>query len=197
MRLSIDATYDMYEETVDPGYGVQKIINDENTRINAKESIINLEYDTKTRKEMFIRSETARRNATNKIYLVLAVVSILSLSVLYLNRVMPFIPETLVYLLVIITMAVGIIYTIILYVDMQKRDRLDYTKVDFASLINPKITKPKVTGTAIKTEESPDCEGDHCCIDNSVFVDNKCRKIEGFAGSVNPFSPQPSYISTL
>ena len=78
---------------------------------------------------------------------------------------------------------------------MLKRDRLDFTKVDFASLLNPP-QKAKITGTEIVVDEVPDCIGDHCCIADSVFVDNKCRKMEGFTGSVHPYSPQPSYIST-
>ena len=54
--------YNLYYETVDPDGTVDNIIGYEDTRINNREAIINPEYDTKLRKDHFMKSNTLKKN---------------------------------------------------------------------------------------------------------------------------------------
>ena len=53
--------YNMYHETVDPNGEVNNIIIAEETRITDREKIINPEYDTKLRKDHFMKSNTLKK----------------------------------------------------------------------------------------------------------------------------------------
>lgn len=194
----------LYSDTVDPSNNVRKLIMDEDARITLKADKIDVEYDTKIRKEMLLSSTTARNNINRQIYITIAVVSILTIAAILFQRTFPFLPSILRDLFIMALIGVGFIYIIVLYVDLQKRDKLDYGKIDFNSLMKPTIKqKPKTNGTGISDSNvpvPPDCIGQSCCVSSSIFVDNKCRKKEAFGGKIinqiKPFSRVPPYMST-
>ena len=199
--------YDMYNETVDPEYKVQGLIIDEADRIRQKEIRINSEYDTKERKELLLRSDISRKHAFSKIYITIGVVSILSVSALLLQRQFPFIPELLTELFIIFMVGFCFIYVLMLYIDIGKRDRTDYNKIDFGDglVVNPNsssttqspdITTPPLNPNGTPVIPPPVCKGGKCCVSGSIFVDNQCIK-EGFTGMVKPFTHIPPYRSTL
>lgn len=193
----------MYSETVDPSNKVHQIIKDENARINLKEQKVDVAYNTKKRKELFLSSTTAKNNIYRQMYMVVAVVVILATASTVLIKYFPFLPTILHDLFIIALVSFGFIYIIVLYVELQKRDKLDFNKIDFNSLIKPTVKSTRVAITDSKSTETvaapSECIGEECCVASSIFVDNKCQKKEGFAGGeVNPkpFSPFPPYMST-
>jgi len=189
----------MYSETVDPSNKVQQIIKDENARINLKEKKIDVAYNTKKRKELFLSSTTAKNNIYRQMYMVVAVVVLLVTASTVLIKYFPLFPTILHDLFIIALVGSGFIYLIVLYVELQKRDKIDFHKIDFNSLMKPTVNKSKsvaVKENIVHPPPSSECIGEECCIASSIFVDNKCQKKEGFAGNLKPFSPFPPYTST-
>jgi hypothetical protein len=200
----LPASYNMYTETVDPSNTVSTIVTQENARLNLKTDKINKAYDTKKRQDNLMASETARKNAYYRMFIVVAIVTIVSVGSVYLNMMFPLVPQFILDLFIMIIVSGGIIYLIILYIDIMKRDKVEYDKIDFASLMKPTVKDDKAALTTTTTDSSVvskngkdifnitsllgDCVGASCCPADSIFVDNKCTKKEGFYGTIEAFS---------
>ena len=208
-NLTPSENYDMYKETVDPGYKVRDIVQEENSRIAAKAISINKEYDTKKRKDLLSASETARKNAYFRMFIVVAIITILSFGSVYLNNIFPLIPSYALDLFIMAIVSGGIIYLIILYIDIIKRDKIDFNKIDFGAYLKPTVKKNYGVTTTVSGDNSfvmdgtmfnilgttSSCIGGCCCpAGTSIFVDNKCVKKEGFFGSIEPFSVRAEYM---
>ena len=209
--LTPTGSYNMYKDTVDPSNKVSVIIQDENNRVASKKIKIDLEYETKKRKDFLLASDTARTNAYNRMFLVLVIITILAFGAVYLNSIFPLIPKPILDLFVMTIVSGGIIYLVILYIDIAKRDRGDFNKIDSNSLVDPKPKENKdvTTITTVSGEtmilngktlmnlvsSSADCFGGCCCpAGTSIFIDNKCTKKEGFFGTIEPFSVRAKYM---
>jgi hypothetical protein len=180
---------DLYKDTVDPDYNIQRIINQEKERILLKETKVNLEYDTKKRQETLTQNQTARRKAYTHMLLVGSVTVILSVLFFYLVRSFPdVIPEIVTDLMMTTIIVIGVIYVIILYIDLQRRDVRDYNKTDFGHLL--KTPSDPINGetndvTKLKQSTRLACKGSECCPNNYSSGSNTCFA-EGF-------SPLPEY----
>lgn len=197
VRYIDDNTFNMYKETVDPSNNVRNIVQDESDRINLKKVKIDKEYDTKTRNNMLMASDTARKYAYYRIYIVLSIIAIVSFGSIYANSMFSLVSESTLDLFIILVVSVGFIYLLILYIDIMKRDRIDFNKIDFAALLQPKgLTVDPVAnnnvetgGTKINTITTAPCVGQSCCPNTSIFVDNKCtKKTENFCGTIKSYS---------
>jgi hypothetical protein len=196
--------YDMYKETVDPNYNIRRIVNDETTRLQLKGNMINLEYNTKQRKDIILASITARDAAYYNMIMVVSFIAIVVAGSVYLNQLMPSVAFDLIIMLVI---GVGIIYLTLLYVDFIWRDKVDYNKIDPVFLKKTPVVGTVTSTLSGETVVAPDgfswnitaasdtgCFGGCCCpIGTSIFVDNKCTKKESFVGTIEPFTINPTY----
>ena len=192
-------TFNMYGDVADPNGSVSNLITTENIRIEQKEKLINPLYDTQKRKELLAKSSTARNKEIHKMFLILLVVGIISAALMYANSVYAVFPSIVVEMLIIAGIGGASAYIIYMYVEMQKRDKLDFNKVDFSSLLNPPTpdqdsvgnitsTNPKNQTTA--TGNVVQCTGKDCCPPNSYFVNNICSVKESFTSNhFEPFTP--------
>jgi hypothetical protein len=192
--------YNLYYETVDPNGTVDNIIGYENTRINNREAIINPEYDTKLRKDHFMKSNTLKKNAYFRMFMIVVIALGVSAALVYLKRFLPMVPDLVVDLLVIAILAGGVIFLINAYMDMAKRDRMDYEQIDFSYLLETKKST-KDDGTAVTDSstygksDATVCMGGKCCPSGSIFVDNKC--VENFTGKIEAFTPLPEFTKSM
>jgi hypothetical protein len=192
--LTPDNQYNLYNEIIDPTNNVKKLLDDEKNRLESKKIKINKEYDTKIRNDEFLRSSTSRRKAYYHM-LMIVILMIIVCYVLYKIQIhFPIIPGILIDLLIISIVAGGIIYLLWRIVDIQKRDRLDFDKIDFSFLLKEKDVKKSSDADLLSNTifdfsmNHAYCVGPACCPAGTNFIDNKC--VEGF-------TPMPSYSSTV
>ena len=193
--------YNMYHETVDPNGEVNNIITAEESRIETRGNIINLEYDTKLRKDHFMKSNTMKKKAYFRMFMIVVIAVGVSAALVFLKQYLPMVPDLVVDLLIIAIIAGGVIFLITAYMDMAKRDRMDYEQIDFSYLLETKKST-KDDGTAVtdgstygKDTTVTVCMGGNCCPTGSIFVDNKC--IENFTGKIEPFTPRPEFTKSM
>jgi hypothetical protein len=195
-----NTNYNLYQDTVDPSGNVTRIIDAEINRISAKEVSINKEYETKERKEHFLRSNTSRKKAYYRMLMIVFIMVGVSVLLVYAKPFFPFVPGFVVDLLVVVVVSVGIIYLINAYMDISKRDRMDFDKIDFSYLYEPKeIDKSDEPITAIsESQNTPDdllCIGGNCC-PNGTIINGVCT-LETFTGKIEPFTPMPQYVPKM
>lgn len=188
--MSFGANYNIYKDTVDPEEKIKQLLDEEKARIVLKSTKVNTAYDTKKRQDLFTKNQTARSNAQVRMFLTVAITIILSLFCVYVDKIFPgFIPESVSDILVTIIIIIGVIYWIIQFLDLQRRDELDYDKINFGYLL--KKPEPILgdgetsTETSIKSVSQKGCVGSECCTGTLTYnsSNNKC---EGF-------TPLPEY----
>lgn len=216
-ELKPDNGYIMMEETVNPSYQVgnetlsdsqpqsyadASILSKELKRLQSKKEVIDEIHFTTRRQNDQMRSLTMRRKAYYRLYGVLVATVILSLVLLVLKNYFPILPEWTWDWLLIFTIGGGLIWAIVLYVDLTKRDKLEFEKIDFGYLLDTSdITdnnKDKETNLLTRTIDGNTCGGRGCC-PNGHFYDNRCNKCEQgnkYDGSncVEQFTTRPTYM---
>lgn len=200
----MEVAFDLYKEVVlvedetNPHNinNIHNLIEKENSRIEQKGSLINPLYDTKKRKELMAKSTTARNQVIHQMFLTVLVVCIISVVLTYVNATFSVFPSLVLEMLIIAGFGGGIAYILYLYVDMQKRDKVDFNKVDFSALLNPPPPGTAVGAITATDNTNLDCVGNACCPAGSYFVDNKCTAKESFSGKFEPFTPIPEYFKS-
>lgn len=191
------------------GDRIKAVLDTENTRLNNKKNGIDSAMHTKYRQDKFQESETARKNANMKMFYAVLVTIIICLLWYYLNYYFPFLPQTVYEIGYILIVTLSMIYLINQYMDIQKRSRLDFNKIDFAYLLDEeKIKDPNAPSSEVlsrrKKAGDHDCIGKDCCpASNSIFVDNKCMKLgesfqtmnKSIQSDFKSFSKSPTYSS--
>jgi hypothetical protein len=213
-----DGGDDVYEKVVVPS-GLQQIIDNEKDRLEEKESKVNAVYDTKIRKDEFTKSEISRKRAHQNMFYVFSAVCILVLLIYLAQGVFIMVPDLIYALAYIIVISGGIITLLLQYMEIQKRSRMDFNKIDFGYLLDSnKMRDPNAKNSSVLTRgkfTDADCKGKDCC-PNGVFKNNKCI-IETFV-TIGPsnqpketqmttnksntsdfkdFTQQPTYSSTV
>lgn len=195
-KLKDNNSYDMMKDTVNPSYQVghetlsdlqphsyadTSILSKELTRLQSKKEVIDEIHFTTRRQNDQMRSLTMRRKAYYRLYGVLVATVILSLVLLVLKNYFPILPEWTWDWLLIFTIGGGLIWAIVLYVDLTKRDKLEFEKIDFGYLLDTSdITdkdndKDKETNLLTRVIDGNTCGGRGCCPDGH-FYDNRCNK---------------------
>ena len=199
--------YNIFKDIVDPDLSINALVDYEKTRLDLKGNVITVEYETKIRRDQQLRSATARKNAYYKMLMVVVIMFIVSLGLFLLQRYLPIIPELVTDLLIMAIVASGLIYLLTLYMDILKRDRLDFEKIDFASLLKAeRDSKKKIEDEGIAISQlssdisSGVCIGADCCSLGNIFVDNQCVKVEAFTllninDRIEPFRVMPDFSS--
>lgn len=210
-----DVNYNLYLETVDPKNKITSLLSNEMKRLEAKKKVIDPIYNTNQRRNAQLRSMTLRKNAFSYIFLVVVIVTGLSVSLFLLKNYFPIIPDLMIDCLLVLVIGGGIIYVITLYVNIQKRDLSDFEKIDFGALIDISkssstsspldISLNSISGLSNDGGTGKDCVGEDCCPTGTYFYNNTCNKcppgmkwnmdtkqcvlVEGFSS----FSPNPSF----
>ena len=167
---------DVYEKVVVPSE-LQQIIDNEKVRLNEKESKVNSVYDTKIRKDEFTKSEISRKRAHQNMFYVFSAVCILVLLIYLAQGVFFMVPDLIYALAYIIVISGGIITLLLQYMEIQKRSRMDFNKIDFGYLLDSnKMRDPNAKNSSVLTRGTftdADCTGKDCC-PNGVFKNNRC-----------------------
>jgi hypothetical protein len=215
-KLKDNNSYDMMKDTVNPSYQVgnetvtysyadTSIMSKELKRLQSKKEVIDEIHFTTRRQNDQMRSLTMRRKAYYRLYGVLVATVILSLVLLVLKNYFPILPEWIWDWLLIFTIGGGLIWAIVLYVDLTKRDKLDFEKIDFGYLLDTSdITdkdndKDKETNLLTRAIDGNACGGRGCC-PNGHFYDNRCNKCEqgqkydGNNCATESFTTRPTYM---
>ena len=180
-KLVPDNNYNMYEETVEVKNAngvnlVNKALMEEKLRLEQKSTIIQPLYETAVRKKTQLKSATMKTKAYNKMFLLFSLILILSLVLFILRNYFPMIPEFLIDILIIFIIAGGLCVLLIMYVDVLKRDKMDFEKIDYDLLIKPKDIEDKNAISNSTKLSTNVCIGDVCCKTGDYFVKNQCSK---------------------
>jgi hypothetical protein len=190
-----DGGDDVYEKVVVPS-GLQQIITNETARLAEKEIKVNAVYDTKIRKDEFMKSEISRKRAHRNMFYVFLAVCVLVLLIYLAQRVFFMVPDLIYALAYIIVISGGIITLLLQYMEIQKRSRMDFNKIDFGYLLDSnKMRDPNAKNSNVLTRgkfTDADCKGEDCCVSPAVFKNNKCIN-EAFVtiGPSNQSNPEP------
>lgn len=191
------------------GSRIKSLLDAEETRLNTKKNGIETEMHTKYRQDQFRESETGRKNANMKLFYTILVTIIICFLWYYLNYYFPFLPQAAYEVGYILIITIAIIYLINQYMDIQKRSRMDFNKIDFAYLLDEdNIKDPNAPSSDVlarrKNAGTDDCKGKDCCpASNSIFKDNKCMKLgesfqtmnKSIQSDFKSFSKRPTYSS--
>jgi len=121
--------------------GIKEIVNNETRRLEQKKENINNAYQNQQRVIQLNQSYGERMQAYSMIILVIILVVIVSTVAFYLK---PYIGDTLHMLLIIIIVFLAVGYIFYLYVGIQARDRVIYSKL----ALNAPNNKKDSTGAA-------------------------------------------------
>lgn len=193
---------DVYEKVVVPSE-LQQIIDNEKVRLNEKESKVNSVYDTKIRKDEFTKSEISRKRAHQNMFYVFSAVCILVLLIYLAQGVFFMVPDLIYALAYIIVISGGIITLLLQYMEIQKRSRMDFNKIDFGYLLDSnKMRDPNAKNSSVLTRGTftdADCTGKDCC-PNGVFKNNRCINETfvtiGPSNQPNPEPPKETQMTT-
>ena len=174
---AFDVSYSFYNDVVDPNGTINSIVTSENNRLLSKKRIIDDEYFTKERLD-FINNSIAQRN---RVYLQMVLVIIITLVVCipiyFIRTLLPIFPDIAVNLLIIAIISCCIIYCIILYMNIIRRDPVDFQKINSNYLIDVnKMRADTANQSSIIWPDSyvPLCAGASCCPAGSVYLDGVC-----------------------
>lgn len=169
-----DNDYDVYKETIDPNLGVDNLLDEEERRLRLKKKVIDPLHFSQTRKNEQDKSVNLRSMAYYRMLYVFLGMAIVVLSLVVFGT--PFIPEFVVTYLIIVIIAWGVIWMILIYLDVNNRDKLDFEKIDYNKLMNVKIpAKTAADSTSLSsTAEVAMCIGQDCCPSGTFFVNNLC-----------------------
>lgn len=192
---------DVYEKVIVPS-GLQQIITNEKDRLEEKESKVNAVYDTKIRKDEFMKSEISRKRAHQNMFYVFLAVCILVLLIYLAQSVFIIIPDLIYALAYIIVISGGIITLLLQYMEIQKRSRMDFNKIDFGYLLDSnKMRDPNAKNSSVLTRGTftdADCKGKDCCTGSAVFKNNRCESFVtiGPSNQPNPEPPKETQMTT-
>lgn len=173
-----DGNYNLYNETIDPSGNLETIIVTEKARLENKQKVVKLVYNTEKRKKEQLKSTTLRKRAYNRMLLVFLGILIVSVGLLVLQNYFPIIPEWINDWLLIFIIGGGACWLIYLYFDILKRDKMDFEKVDFGLKTKDDDDETDGEYNLIQPSSSstePGCIGMDCCSDGQYFVNNQCQ----------------------
>lgn len=152
------------------------ILDVEDTRLSNLD--IENTYVTYERTKDLQKSHNKKAAAWRWIYIVLLTVLIISVMLILLRRQYDY---SAIDWILILVVASGMIYMLILYLDIQSRSPIDFDKIspDANTL---KIVDSEASVYGISFEDVAECEGDACCHDGTTWDSTlkQCTQPEQF-----------------
>lgn len=179
--------------------GVLGIIENENTRLDEKQKVVNNMKFEQERVIQMNRNLQQRTVAFNQIIIVVFVSLAIMIGILFLGRFIPGF-EIFINLICVIVLGIGICYSIYLYLLITQRQVNNY------DLINLDTNSKPPKSTNVKSDNPLDdlynfndlykssCSGSACCEDPKKWNGNVCVK-SGFATLTDAYS-YSDYISS-
>jgi uncharacterized membrane protein len=168
----------------------QEIVDKENTRLDKKAQGIYSAYNSQQRMIFLNQSYTMRMRAYSYMFGVISVTIVLVVLLGFLRGILP---GTLVDVLMIVIIAGGIIWTYLIFADIQNRDQIDYNQIasGSSSLLDPKNIDTAKADAANKGDIST-LSGDFSLMGNEVCIGRDCCPTDWSTG----LSPGLSYYNT-
>lgn len=163
---------------------VMDMVNTEYDRLNQKKASIDQAIDGQ--KRMITLNESYKMRYRYYLYMVITVLvtTVLYVIIRFLSKYLPGVPGAVwdLLLIVIFVIAVYILYTS--YVDIQRRDVMNFNKLSYARPKKEdatgvsKITQVTSDGEQVDTEQKDTCVGETCCPsgDGDVIYDQTSGK---------------------
>ena len=150
-----------------------------------------------------MKSEISRKRAHRNMFYVFLAVCILVLLIYLAQGVFFIIPDLIYALAYIIVISGGIITLLLQYMEIQKRSRMDFNKIDFGYLLDSnKMRDPNAKNSSVLTRGTftdTDCTGKDCC-PSGVFKNNRCINETfvtiGPSNHPNPEPPKETQMTT-
>ena len=159
---------------------INSVVDNEIARVNARKTFIEETHFLKRRKDFLLSSQSSRMLAVLKMWMITFVLIAFTLAMFNLRKVFPFLSELAVVIFTLCVLSIGLMYLFILYTDYAKRDRVDYSKINFSLLedVKPKKEDETHDGTSIYDllKRDPNtCVGVACCPTGKVLENNVCK----------------------
>lgn len=146
---------------------INRRLNDENHRLIKKKDSVDAVYDAHKRNQMYKESQAFRMDAYRK----MAFVGIFIIAIFVgLSMVAGRVSSTIVYLVSFIVFIIGAYYLLIMYADVERRDKFDYNKIS-PNYVMSSTNLDKTTGGG----GMHDCIGEQCCDEGEYFKDGLCQ----------------------
>lgn len=184
---------------------VIRILEREKTRLDTKKSSVDTILEGQRRMIDLNTSYASRYRAYNRVMMFFAFIVVLLFIYYALGA---FLPAAVVTTLVVLTLAVAIIVTYYMVMDIMRRDRLNFDKIDSAQLMQPGRVK-----SAVNTYNSffgdvgsnlmgalNQCVGPVCCASGTYYDVSSGTCLVGTDAGNNPFlttGPEISAFSNL
>jgi len=156
---------------------MQTIINTENDRLNAKKQQVDNIISSQQR--IVELNESYRKRQSQYIYIIIVFVIalILYIFIVKLKIFLPFIPDAVIDLLLILLVGAAVVYIIYIYKNISYRDNLNYDNIivgpppsQDASGIILSQQAASASGNLLQSVYNPNnCVGQSCCSANSVW----------------------------
>jgi hypothetical protein len=150
----------------------------DNTRIESNIKTVNDNILTKQRALKFNENKRLRTEHYNEILYVFIFASLIIIAIIIGFRQLPFIPDSIAQVLIIIIGSVAFIRIFILYKALQERSHLNYNELNLAK---PAISSPedierkqalaKESGDLLGSTDIGGCKGAECCKSTGVKWD--------------------------
>jgi hypothetical protein len=153
---------------------IADLLNGEVDRLNDRKVAIDEAEEERKRVIFFNVSATERQKAYNNIYLVIAVMLFV---VVIIKMIYQFdlVPDTILDILTALVISAGLIYSLILYSDIMRRNNMDFSRINLET--PPKKTEKQKESeinagnlSAIQgTSADGKCIGAACCTDDQTY----------------------------
>ena len=155
-----------------PSITIKNILDDEVSRLNGRKDAIDNAEEERKRMIQLTMSATERQQAYNNIYIVIVITLavFVGIKLIYQFEV---VPDFILDILSALVISAGLIYCIILYSDIIRRTKMDFSQIDLGSPIvksqtqidkeNADLIKSgSLAAIAAKANEGK-CVGEACC----------------------------------
>lgn len=108
---------------------VLKIVNEEQSRLTEKKGLIDNAYSSQARSIELNDSINKRYQAYLKIIFVFIIVLVVAIVVSFIGKSIPIIPSVILYIIQIGLFSFAVIYSFIIYLEIQKHERINYDRL--------------------------------------------------------------------
>jgi hypothetical protein len=156
---------------------VNSIVQTELTRLQTKKGDIDTAMEGQKRSIQLNDSYRKRFQYYTKMVVIVIVCLAIFVGLILLGRYVPVIPSFVIDILCVLTVAAGIVYTYLVYLDIQSRDMTNFDELNLqnpsllsTSDIQKKTAKAAGSGDLLGSVNFGTCVGASCCSDASGTV---------------------------
>jgi hypothetical protein len=190
---NIDKSND--KNTVNYQHDMIKIVDAEKERLLLKKQQVDSELDSKKRGIMMNESYRERFQQYTRMVIVIIFTLAIFIALIFIGSTFTFIPDYVITVLSLIVLIGGIFYAYFILVDVNARDKINYSELDLNGpyILSPEEIKKKSENNAkqgilFDSMNLGTCVGENCCSDGLTWDQEKQQCVSMSAASC----PAPS-----